>query len=113
MAGGALRCLDQLQAAPRAADLAALGGAAGAAAARCVARARPLPETQNLMGWLFILVMALALLIALWRLGNLDKGGLQFVGSALLLALAGYAWQGHPGLAGSPHRPAEHRGVGD
>jgi cytochrome c-type biogenesis protein CcmH/NrfG len=65
------------------------------------------------MGWLFVLVMALAIFAALWRFGRLDRGGLQFVGAALLLALAGYAWQGHPGLAGSPHRPPEHRGLPD
>ena len=60
-------------------------------------------------GWLFIIVMALALLAGLWRFARLDRNGLQFVASALLLALAGYAWQGSPGLAGSPHRPPEHR----
>jgi cytochrome c-type biogenesis protein CcmH/NrfG len=65
------------------------------------------------MAWLFILVMALAIFAALWRFGHLDRGGLQFVGAALLLALAGYAWQGHPRLAGSPHRPPEHRGLPD
>jgi cytochrome c-type biogenesis protein CcmH/NrfG len=64
-------------------------------------------------GWLFILAMALALLVALWRFGHLDRGGLQFLGAALLLALAGYAWQGHPALAGSPHPPPEHRGLPD
>lgn len=65
------------------------------------------------MGWVFILVMAAAVFVALWRFGRLDRGGLQFLGAALLLALAGYAWQGHPGLAGSPHRPPEQRGLPD
>ncbi len=63
------------------------------------------------MGWLFVIGLALAALVALWRFGRLDRGGLQFLGAALLLALAGYAWQGHPGLAGSPRRPPEQRGV--
>ena len=31
-----------------------------------------------------------------------DTGALQFTAAALLLALAGYAWQGHPGMAGAP-----------
>jgi len=31
-----------------------------------------------------------------------DPGALQFSAAALLLALAGYAWQGHPGFAGAP-----------
>lgn len=65
------------------------------------------------MGWVFILLLALILFLALWRFGRLDKGGLQFLGAALLLAFAGYAWQGHPALVGSPHRPPEHRGVSD
>jgi cytochrome c-type biogenesis protein CcmH len=65
------------------------------------------------MGWLFVVVAATALLAALWRFARLDRAGLQFLGAALLLALAGYAWQGHPRLAGSPHRPPEHRGLPD
>jgi cytochrome c-type biogenesis protein CcmH len=65
------------------------------------------------MGWLFIVVLALVAFVALWRFGRLDRGGLQFLGAALLLALTGYAWQGHPDFAGSPHRPPEHRGVPD
>jgi cytochrome c-type biogenesis protein CcmH len=65
------------------------------------------------MGWLFVIIAALALLVALWRFAELDRAGLQFLGAALLLALAGYAWQGRPGLAGSPHRPPEHRGLPD
>ncbi|HEX5185114.1 MAG TPA: tetratricopeptide repeat protein [Allosphingosinicella sp.] len=65
------------------------------------------------MGWVFILILALAVFAALWRFGRLDKGGLQFLAASLLLAFAGYAWQGHPRLAGSPRRPPEHRGVSD
>jgi cytochrome c-type biogenesis protein CcmH len=66
-----------------------------------------------MIGWVFVIVFALAAFAALWRFGRLDRGGLQFVGAGLLLALAGYAWQGHPHLAGSPHRPPEHRGLPD
>jgi cytochrome c-type biogenesis protein CcmH len=66
-----------------------------------------------MMGWLFVLLLAAAIFAALWRFGRLDRGGLQFVAAGLLLALAGYAWQGHPHLAGSPHRPPEHRGFPD
>ena len=36
--------------------------------------------------------------------------GCSSLGAALLLAVAGYAWQGRPGLAGSPKRAAEHAG---
>ena len=55
-----------------------------------------------MIGWLFILVFAALVLGLLWFFARLDRNGLQFVASALLLAMAGYAWQGSPGLAGSP-----------
>ena len=56
-------------------------------------------------GWILIIVLAALVLVALWRLGRLDRTGLQLVASALLLAMAGYAWQGRPDLAGRPTRP--------
>jgi cytochrome c-type biogenesis protein CcmH len=51
-------------------------------------------------GWIAMLLLAGAAFAALWRFGRLDGAGLQLLASALLLALAGYAWQGSPGLAG-------------
>jgi cytochrome c-type biogenesis protein CcmH len=54
------------------------------------------------MGWFIILIMALLLFAGLWHFGRLEKGPLQFLLAALLLALAGYTWQGRPGLAGAP-----------
>jgi cytochrome c-type biogenesis protein CcmH/NrfG len=54
------------------------------------------------MGWLLILLLGAALLLILWRFVRLDRAALQFVAAAVLLAMAGYAWQGSPGLAGSP-----------
>jgi cytochrome c-type biogenesis protein CcmH len=63
------------------------------------------------MGWVIILLLAAAAFIALWRLGRLDRAGMQLLAAALLLALAGYSWQGRPGLAGSPHRPVERENV--
>jgi cytochrome c-type biogenesis protein CcmH/NrfG len=59
------------------------------------------------MGWLIVILAAAAAFAALWRFGRLDRAGLQLVASALLLALAGYAWQGSPGLAGRPKPPPE------
>jgi cytochrome c-type biogenesis protein CcmH/NrfG len=59
------------------------------------------------MGWLIVLVLALAAFAAIWRYASLDRAGVQFLAAALLLALAGYAWLGSPGLAGSPRRAAE------
>jgi cytochrome c-type biogenesis protein CcmH/NrfG len=57
------------------------------------------------MGWLLILLFAAALLLALWRLGGFDRTALQLLGAALFVAMAGYAWQGRPGLAGKPVPP--------
>lgn len=53
-------------------------------------------------GWIVMLVLAGAVMLGLWRWVRHDKGALQFLGAGLLLALAGYAWQGQPGLAGAP-----------
>jgi cytochrome c-type biogenesis protein CcmH/NrfG len=50
------------------------------------------------MGWLLIVILAAVVLLALWRFGRFDRAALQFVGAGLLLAMAGYAWQGRPGL---------------
>jgi cytochrome c-type biogenesis protein CcmH/NrfG len=54
------------------------------------------------MGWLVMLVLAASTALGLWRWVRRDTGALQFLAAALLLALAGYAWQGQPGLAGAP-----------
>lgn len=54
------------------------------------------------MGWAIVLLLALIVAAALWRLGGLRSAALQLVGAALCLGLAGYAVQGRPGLAGKP-----------
>jgi len=56
-------------------------------------------------GWLVILFLAAVLLLALWRFGRLGRGVLQMAAAATLLAMAGYAWQGRPGLPSAPARP--------
>jgi cytochrome c-type biogenesis protein CcmH/NrfG len=65
------------------------------------------------MGWLILLVLGLAAFAAVWRWGRLDRAGLQLLAAALLLAFAGYAWQGRPSLAGSPKPPPERQQVPD
>ena len=65
------------------------------------------------MGWLILLVLALAAFAAIWRFGRLDPAGVQLLAAALLLALAGYAWQGRPGLGGSPRPPPEAQALPD
>lgn len=57
------------------------------------------------MGWLILLALALAAFAAVWRFARLDRNGAQLLAAALLLACAGYAWQGRPGLAGRPKPP--------
>lgn len=57
-------------------------------------------------GWIVALLLAAAVLTGLWRCMRADAGALQIVGAALLLALAGYAWQGRPELVGTPKLPA-------
>ena len=55
-----------------------------------------------MMGWLIFLALAAVVAGVLWRFGRLPKGGLELVGAALFLGIAGYAWQGNPGLPGKP-----------
>jgi cytochrome c-type biogenesis protein CcmH/NrfG len=56
------------------------------------------------MGWFVILIMALLLFVGLWHFAKLEKGPLQFLLAALLLAFAGYAWQGSPSIEGAPRK---------
>lgn len=63
------------------------------------------------MGWIILLVLALAAFTAVWRFARLDGAGLQLLGAALLLAVAGYAWQGHPAWPGAPKRAVEQKDV--
>ena len=59
------------------------------------------------MGWVWFLVFAAATALGLWRFGKLNRGALELTGAALLLALAGYAWQGRPDVPGNPVESAE------
>jgi cytochrome c-type biogenesis protein CcmH/NrfG len=65
------------------------------------------------MGWPIMIAAALATGAGLAWFARHDKGALQFLAAALLLALAGYSWQGHPGMAGAPKRPPERRQLPD
>lgn len=59
-------------------------------------------------GWVLMILCALAVAACLYPFVRRDRGALQFLAAALLLALAGYAWQGLPDQPGSPkaHAPA-------
>ena len=54
------------------------------------------------MGWLIIAVLTVLVFAGLWYFLRRETATLQFLGAALLIALAGYAWQGRPGMAGRP-----------
>ncbi|TZG28737.1 tetratricopeptide repeat protein [Sphingomonas montanisoli] len=58
-------------------------------------------------GWLVFLGLALLVGGALFRWGRLPKGGMELVGAALFVGVAGYAWQGSPALPGKPTPPPE------
>jgi tetratricopeptide (TPR) repeat protein len=65
------------------------------------------------MGWVVIAILAVAVLAALWRVAKLPRSAMELVAAALLLGVAGYAWQGSPTLAGRPTPPREDAGPAD
>lgn len=62
------------------------------------------------MGWVIAITFALVLLVAMLLVGRLPRTAWEMTAAALLLGLAGYAWQGNPTLSGSP-RTAEKAAV--
>lgn len=56
-----------------------------------------------MMGWVIAFAFAATVLGAL-LLARLPRVAWEITGAALLLGLAGYAWQGRPGLVGAPRR---------
>lgn len=65
------------------------------------------------MGWLIMLALAVLTAVGLWPFLRREQGALQFLGAALCLALAGYAWQGHWSMAGHPKAARVHERVPD
>ncbi|QJB67916.1 tetratricopeptide repeat protein [Parasphingorhabdus halotolerans] len=59
------------------------------------------------MGWLILLGILVALFGGLLWLGKLPRGAWEITGAALLIGVAGYAWQGNPGMAGVSIQPTE------
>jgi cytochrome c-type biogenesis protein CcmH len=66
-----------------------------------------------LSGWIVMAALTLATGGGLYHFVRRDKGALQFTAAALLLALAGYSWQGRPGLAGAPKAAPGHVALPD
>lgn len=59
------------------------------------------------MGWLILSGLLLLVFGGLVWLGKLPRATFELTGAALLFAVAGYAWQGHPGMAGVSVEPTE------
>jgi len=64
-------------------------------------------------GWLLSLLLALVTAAGLILFVRPGRAALQMIAAALLLGLAGYAWQGNPALPGSPTPPSAHKRGGD
>jgi len=57
------------------------------------------------MGWLILFLLAAVTFVLLWRVARLSGPALQLMAAAVLVAIAGYAWQGSPNLPGQPAAP--------
>lgn len=57
-------------------------------------------------GWIIAFALALSLFLALVVVGRIPRNTWEIAAAVLLLGLAGYAWQGNPGLAGAPRHAA-------
>lgn len=58
------------------------------------------------MGWLVMLALTAIAGALLWRFATLSRAAKELMAAALLLGIAGYAWQGTPGERGHP-KPAK------
>ena len=54
------------------------------------------------MGWVFAILLAALSFAALWKSGRCPRMALELAGAAILVGLAGYAWQGSPQMPGNP-----------
>lgn len=64
------------------------------------------------MGWIFASVFAVVSFLALYLSGRCSRLALELAGVAVLVALAGYGWQGSPDQPGQPTAPAVQTGIG-
>jgi cytochrome c-type biogenesis protein CcmH len=59
-----------------------------------------------MMGWLFAFIFAAATFAGLYFSKRCSRLALELAGAAILIALAGYGWQGSPDMAGNPVSPS-------
>jgi cytochrome c-type biogenesis protein CcmH len=65
------------------------------------------------MTWVVILALAAVVFAVLVFVFKVPRVAWELTGAALLFGLAGYALQGHPGLAGAPKAPVENERTAD
>ena len=65
------------------------------------------------MTWVVILAIAVLVFAGLVWVFNVPRVAWELTAAALLFGLAGYALQGHPGLAGAPKAPVENQHIAD
>lgn len=58
-------------------------------------------------GWVIAAALAVLVMIGMILIARLPRIAWEVTAAALLLGLAGYAWQGRPGLAGAPRGAAD------
>ena len=54
------------------------------------------------MGWVFAVLFSALALLGLWASGRCSRLALELALTAILIALAGYGWQGKPNQSGHP-----------
>ncbi len=64
-------------------------------------------------GWLIALGLVALAFLALLLIGRIPRAAREITAAALLIGLAGYAWQGNPGLAGAPRSVKQTEGQFD
>src|SRR5205823_3496920 len=82
-----------------------MGGACAVRRDRRGGGGAQLPAEAGVTGWLVSMLLALAIAVGLAFAARPSRGAVYVIGVALLFGLAGYAWQGNPGLAGRPTAP--------
>lgn len=64
-------------------------------------------------GWLILFALAALTLLAVVLVARPKRGAIELLAAALLLGIAGYAWQGTPALPGKPTAPRANHPASD
>jgi Flp pilus assembly protein TadD len=65
------------------------------------------------MGWAIMFLLAAATMLVLLFVVRPKRGAIELLAAALMLGIAGYAWQGSPSLPGKPTAPRANRPATD